>query len=77
MASDSQVVDQMIRLGAWLRTELQQFARQQNATLIDAYEKMPPRDEILGDYIHLTAEGEQQLAVLLADALQPLLHVEP
>lgn len=62
-----------INMGQWLHDSLQLFAEQHDARFIDAYSEIRPTKTVLGDAIHLTAEGEQQLADLLAERLLPAL----
>lgn len=56
-----------------VRDELDLCASQSDALLIDAPREVAPNGEHLGDMIHLTREGETQLANLLARRLAPLL----
>ena len=56
-----------------VRDELQRSATKNNAVLIDAPREITPDREHLGDMIHLTRLGEEQLAKLLAARLAPLM----
>lgn len=66
----------IVALGTWLDQTLENFAKQQNLTFIDAYDTIPPTKAMLADYIHLTAEGELKLGEFWADNLIPLLDQE-
>lgn len=59
-----------IRLGKWLHDTLADFARERDLTFIDVYAAIPPTTEMLADYVHLTAQGEERLAELWAEGLE-------
>jgi lysophospholipase L1-like esterase len=73
VSHDPEVVAQMTALGQWVSNELREFAAAENAELVDVYRALPADQKHLADYIHLTAEGERQLARLLAERLHALL----
>lgn len=74
LSSDPAAREATIRLGGWLRDALARFAAERELVFIDAYSQIPPNEEMLADYIHLTAAGEHRLAELLAAELLPLLE---
>jgi lysophospholipase L1-like esterase len=59
-----------IRLGDWLHRTLADFAAERNLAFIDAYAEIPATSTMLVDYVHLTAQGEQRLADLWAEAVE-------
>ncbi len=63
-----------IELGGWLHRTLAGFASRQNLAFTDVYSEIPPTTEMLGDYVHLTAVGEERLAELWADSVARLLR---
>ena len=63
----------MVPLAQMLHETLHALAERHQAPFVDAYEAIPPTEENLGDYIHLTPRGERLLAELLAELLTELL----
>lgn len=64
LAGHGFAADQAIVLGLWLHDTLQQFATTNDIPFIDAYNEIPPTTEMLGDVIHLTVQGEANLAAV-------------
>lgn len=73
LADSPAVAQQMIVLGTHLQQILAEFARDRGVPFIDAQAALPADETILGDYTHLTVEGERRLAAFWAGALHPLL----
>lgn len=66
----------VIRMGAWLHDRERDFATASNAPFLDAYNSIPPTEEYLADYVHLTVAGEHELAEFWTRELLPLLKDE-
>jgi lysophospholipase L1-like esterase len=56
-----------------LRSAMQSIAVERGLLYVDASAHVPPTREFLGDTIHLTPQGEELLANVLAKELRPLL----
>ena len=69
VGSDREHAESVVHLAEWLRDNLKRFAESRSVRFIDVYNLIQPTEENLGDVIHLTAHGEEQLAEILADAL--------
>jgi lysophospholipase L1-like esterase len=65
-------------IGPWVSEELQTIAKNHQLHFIDAKIEIPPDATVLGDAIHLTRKGHEQLAELWCDELlQHELRNEP
>lgn len=74
LAADAGLREPTVRLGQWLHQTLQEVAQAEQIVLVDSYNTVPPTREYLGDYIHLTAQGERALADLWTERMRPLLQ---
>ncbi|HUY32757.1 MAG TPA: GDSL-type esterase/lipase family protein [Pirellulales bacterium] len=63
----------VIWMGMWLRDREREFAAERHVPFLDAYDAIPPTEEFLADYIHLTVAGERELAEFWTRKLLPLL----
>lgn len=72
LGADARVVDATIELGKLLHDELEEFARRCGLGMIDVYRQIEPTTENLGDYVHLTARGEERLATIWSTLLPEL-----
>lgn len=73
LGADKAAQASAIGLGVWLHETLAAFANERSLDFIDAYSELPPSSELLADYVHLTAAGEQRLAELWAEHIEPSL----
>lgn len=55
----------------WIRQELRRFAATSGVDFIDVASEIPPTATYLGDMIHLTKSGEEELARVLLEHLLP------
>lgn len=74
LSPDPQVRAQEIDLARWLRDTEARFAAERGLLFLDASAAIPPNETMLGDYVHLTAEGERKLAEFWSQKLSPLLR---
>jgi lysophospholipase L1-like esterase len=65
---------EMIELGSWLHDTEADFAAERHLPFLDARKAIEPTTENLGDFVHLTPEGERKLAEFWADELAPMLE---
>lgn len=69
LGSTPEDAERTIRLGEWLRNFLANFAVENNLPFFDVYNLIPPTEAMLGDAIHLTRQGEERLAEILAGSV--------
>ncbi len=62
------------RIGQWISGTLREVAAQEQLPLVDCARQLSCDPEMLGDAIHLTAHGHQQVARLWARELSVVLH---
>lgn len=62
-----------IELGQWLTREIRELAVKHEVSLIDTAAAVPCSEEVLGDAIHLTAQGHQLVAETWAAGLTSLM----
>jgi lysophospholipase L1-like esterase len=65
------------QVGRWITAQIRQVAADKGLLLIDCADALPCNQEMLGDAIHLTAQGHQAVAETWARALEPRLELEP
>lgn len=70
LGADAAKQQQAIELGEWLHRTLAHFATEHDLELVDAFQNIPPTTEMLSDYVHLTAKGEERLAELWAEEIE-------
>ncbi|MCR9292341.1 MAG: SGNH/GDSL hydrolase family protein [bacterium] len=61
------------RIGTWITEQMRRAAAENGILLIDCAAELPCDSSILGDAIHLTAEGHRAVARCWKQALAPLL----
>ena len=64
-------------LGAWVLNKERSIAAEQEILLIDCAAELSCNADLLGDAIHLTSEGHEEVAQLWAQALAPMLRMVP
>jgi lysophospholipase L1-like esterase len=64
LAGRGSSADHTIALGVWLQDALALFATANDIPFVDAYNEIPPTSAMLGDVIHLTVQGESELAAI-------------
>lgn len=70
LGNEQQQVELNQEIGRWINNELREKAQSDGYTLIDCAAEVPASTRTLGDAIHLTQEGHQQVADVWFRALE-------